>query len=203
MKIQDVKTSKGITGGILILLIGLVVFATALAGSITGFSIFSNSLSTSDSITGAQTARPTVCRTDSQCLTGQFCYPPNTNGRCLNTNQAAETSCVTNRQCASNTCNKPNPALSGTCTVPNTSWQTLSQCRLFDSSYLQPIWSSLTAYSTLPTTTSSYYGTTGNRVCQEGSNRGLFSQSHCVLAIQTGYSYSTTNGYVTTIPTEH
>ncbi|MFA4887127.1 MAG: hypothetical protein WC595_02860 [Candidatus Nanoarchaeia archaeon] len=44
MKIQDVKTSKGITGGVLILLIGLVVFTTALAGSITGFSIFTGKI---------------------------------------------------------------------------------------------------------------------------------------------------------------
>ncbi|MFA4886731.1 MAG: hypothetical protein WC595_00820 [Candidatus Nanoarchaeia archaeon] len=104
MKIQDVKTSKGITGGILILLIGLVVFTTALAGSITGFSIFSNR---DNQVTGQQIdGIAPSCTTNAQCPSTQYCRASTSYGgaRCA-LRRTNGLSCTVSDQCSSNVCN--------------------------------------------------------------------------------------------------
>jgi len=106
MKVKDIKTSKGITGGVLILLIGLVAFTTALAGSITGFSIFS-STNQDNQLTGQQINKIAPgCTTSAQCPPTQYCGVSNSYGgaRCF-PKRTNGLSCTASDQCSSNVCN--------------------------------------------------------------------------------------------------
>ncbi len=124
----NLKTTD-LTAGILILLIGVVVFITALAGSLTGASLVSASNTvTGDSIkdvTGQQTLL-TSCTRDSQCGTNKICYiaPGVFSGNCVTSNLALGSICpYGNRQCLSLMCSNKmcvqpcsgGPNIQGTC----------------------------------------------------------------------------------------
>lgn len=108
-KESNFKTAE-VTAGVLILLIGVVVFTTALTGSLTGASLASasNTLTGNSikSVTGNFLVIGASCYKDSDCASN-FCYTadPAYPGKCVTTNLAIGSSCpYGNKQCNSQIC---------------------------------------------------------------------------------------------------
>ncbi|MFA4887659.1 MAG: dickkopf-related protein [Candidatus Nanoarchaeia archaeon] len=127
VKKSEKVSSNYYTKVALIALIGIVVFTTALAGSLTGFSIFTNN---DNQLTGQQINQIAPgCTTNAQCPPTQYCgassnyggarcFPKRTNGlSCTTSNQCSSNVC-SNGRCASPTTTSPVSATTPTTTPP-------------------------------------------------------------------------------------